>query len=426
MVAVINTSHSVLRILNYNENKIREGVAELIGQGNYPVDVQEMSFKIKAGRLQKQLELNTNVSRNTIHISLNFDPSEANISKEKLLDIAAVYMKKIGFGAQPYLVYQHHDAAHPHIHLVSIKVRADGSRIDMHNVGRNQSEKARKQIESEFGLVTAQGRSQAKKPEPLTPIRILYGKTETKNALQAVLNSVLWKYKYASIHELNAVLGCYNVMADRGSEHSRTFKSQGLYYRVLGKDGKPTGVPVKASDFTGKPTLKKLEEKFKTNKIKKLPFQSRVKNIIDLELRNSPPTLQNLAIAVKKQGIELAMRKNDTGFIYGITYVDHKTGAVFNGSSLGRHYSAKALQERCKPTDISKDQESQVSTPASAMTAVHTTPVFLMIGSRQDQTCVSEFCLLADALLQPETTFDYLPYHLKRKKRKRKIISNNP
>ena len=56
-------------------------------------------------------------------------------------------MEKIGFGEQPYLTYQHFDAGHPHIHIVSVKVRADGSRIDTQNIGRNQSEKARKEIE---------------------------------------------------------------------------------------------------------------------------------------------------------------------------------------------------------------------------------------------------------------------------------------
>ncbi len=36
MVAVIKTGHSIHRILNYNENKVKQGVAECIGAGNYP------------------------------------------------------------------------------------------------------------------------------------------------------------------------------------------------------------------------------------------------------------------------------------------------------------------------------------------------------------------------------------------------------
>ena len=156
MVAIIKTGHSIHNIFNYNENKVKQGVAACIGEGNYPVDVDKMSGTMKLNRFIKQLVLNDNVKRNSVHISLNFHPSE-NHSKEKLMDIANTYMEKIGFGEQPYLVYQHHDAGHPHIHLVSIKVRADGSRIDMQNIGRNQSEIARKEIEKYFELVMAEG-----------------------------------------------------------------------------------------------------------------------------------------------------------------------------------------------------------------------------------------------------------------------------
>ena len=155
MVAIIKTGHSVHRIFNYNENKVKEGIALCIGAGNYPIDVEKMSLKIKLNRLLKQTALNENVSRKSVHISLNFDVRESNLSKEKLVQIADVYMKEVGFGEQPYLVYQHFDAGHPHIHIVSIKVRADGSRIDMQNIGKNQSEKARKEIEQSFGLVAA-------------------------------------------------------------------------------------------------------------------------------------------------------------------------------------------------------------------------------------------------------------------------------
>jgi uncharacterized protein YijF (DUF1287 family) len=53
-------------------------------------------------------------------------------------------MEKIGFGEQPYLIYKHEDAGHPHIHIVSTTIKADGSRINTHNIGRNQSEKQEK------------------------------------------------------------------------------------------------------------------------------------------------------------------------------------------------------------------------------------------------------------------------------------------
>src|SRR4051812_15903151 len=111
MVAVIKTGSSISRILNYNEQKVKESLAECIVAVNYPKDVEDLSFANKLNRLQNQTALNENVTRKSVHISLNFDPSE-RLSKQGLQEISEAYMKKIGFGEQPYLVYQHHDAAH--------------------------------------------------------------------------------------------------------------------------------------------------------------------------------------------------------------------------------------------------------------------------------------------------------------------------
>jgi hypothetical protein len=111
MVAVIKTSNSVQRILNYNEIKVKDGKAECISAVNFPLELDRLNFTLKLNRFVKQASLNENVKRNAVHISLNFDPSE-NYSKEKLNEIAKVYMDKIGFGKQPYLVYQHYDAGH--------------------------------------------------------------------------------------------------------------------------------------------------------------------------------------------------------------------------------------------------------------------------------------------------------------------------
>jgi type IV secretory pathway VirD2 relaxase len=141
--------------------------------------------------LLRQASLNENVTRNSVHISLNFDTTE-KLSNEQLKEISESYMKKIGFGEQPYLVYQHFDSGHPHIHIVSLKVRADGTRIDTNNIGRNQSEKARKEIENDYGLVKAE--NMKSKPYELKSAytqKVQYGKAESRRAIANVLDGVL-------------------------------------------------------------------------------------------------------------------------------------------------------------------------------------------------------------------------------------------
>lgn len=349
MVAVIKTGNSVHNIFNYNENKVKEGIAECIGEGNYPLEAAKLTGTIKLNRLLKQNALNENVKRNSVHISLNFDPSESALSNEKMLEIASQYMQKIGFGNQPYLIYRHYDAGHPHLHLVSIKVREDGSRIDMQNIGRNQSEAARKEIEKMFGLVQAQEKKSTGHEliKPVVLSKIKYGRTESKSAVQSVLDYVLPAYKYKSLSELNAVLGLYNVRADRGEENSRIFKTNGLVYRTLDENGKPVGVPLKSSGFYSKPTLKFLQMKFLQNA--KTPSQKkRVANAVDLILLGRSVSLSDLELKLRKEGINMVFRKSAQGQLYGITYVDHTSKCVFNGSDLGKPYSAKLIEQRCR------------------------------------------------------------------------------
>ncbi|SHH71425.1 relaxase/mobilization nuclease domain-containing protein [Flavobacterium johnsoniae] len=348
MVAVIKTGHCVRAVFNYNENKVKQAKAQCIGEGNYPMEVSRINLSMKLSRLLHQNALNENVKRNSVHISLNFHPSE-NYSKEKLLQIAAAYMEKIGFAQQPYLVYQHHDAGHPHIHLVSIKVREDGSRIDMQNIGRNQSEKARKEIEKEFNLVRAEGNKKQETPllKPVAAGKVLYGKTESKRALSGVLESVLLNYTYGSLAELNAVLQLYNIKADRGSVDSRIFKSGGLVYRILDQEGKATGVPIKASDLYLRPTLGFLERRFALNSTERIFEKKRIRSAVDRIFFAKQVRFDKLMLLLEKEGINMVLRKSDAGLVYGLTYVDHVTRSVFNGSALGRNYSAKAVLDRC-------------------------------------------------------------------------------
>lgn len=411
MVAVINTGHSVRSIFVYNENKVKEGTAECIGEGNYPASAEGLNQAMKLNRLLHQNALNGNVKRNSVHISLNFHPSE-NYSTEKLLRIAGAYMEKIGFGEQPYLVYRHDDAGHPHIHLVSIKVRDDGSRIDMQNIGKNQSEKARKEIEKEFRLVPAQGRGKEEIPfvKPAWAGRVFYGRAESKKAMSGVQHSVLFNYKYSSLSELNAVLGLYNIRADRGSEDSKIFKSGGLLYRILDKDGKPTGVPIKASDFAMKPTLAFLERRYVLNSSEKVFEKNRIRSAADGALLRRDMDLEKLVSLLHREGIDVVLRKSAAGQLYGITYVDHVSRCVLNGSALGKKYSAKGMLERCGNGAKAAEVSGDGLVPHTAFQEPKQTAL--------ESTSEGNSVKVLEQLFKPEWQADYVSGRFKKRRRK--------
>lgn len=427
MVAVIHSGSSLRSALNYNEKKVHIEAAICLAAVNYPINADRLTFNQKLNRLQYQADLNTRTKVNSVHISLNFDPSE-KLQIEKLKEIADVYLQKIGFENQPYLLYQHNDAGHPHIHIVTTNIKADGKRIELHNLGKNQSEKARKEIEIQYGLVKAEDskQRQANNIKPVNAQRIQYGRSETKKAIAVVLNTVINNYKFSSLPELNAVLQQYNVLADRGNEDSRIFQNKGLVYRVIDGSGNKIGVPVKSSDFYNKPTLQFLETKFTENDLVKQPFKSRVKNAIDLALlRQKELSVGGLIKVLEKDGIHVALRQNTEGLIYGITYVDHKTKCVFNGSDLGKQYSAKAILERCNTSVFSEQRSTPHLSHQLPPIPRQTTGEAFLPNTHTPATGNTADGDLLKVLLKAEHTSEFIPNALKDNGRRKKKKSRS-
>jgi len=255
MVAKIKSGKSLIGALNYNENKVKAGKAKLIAASGYMKSHEILSFYDKLFRLTDLAGRNQRTRTNTVHLSLNFDVTE-NLSNELLVKIADEYMEKIGFGHQPYLIYNHFDAGHPHIHLVTTNIEADGKRISLHNIGEIVSDPARKAIEIDFGLVRASNKGTKHDLDENIVIQpIEYGQTDTKRGITNIVNAVAKGYKFTSLPEFNAILSQFNVMADKGKKESVMFKKGGLHYWVIDKNGKKTGVPIKASSIYNTPTL---------------------------------------------------------------------------------------------------------------------------------------------------------------------------
>jgi hypothetical protein len=183
MVVKIKMGKNMRGILIYNENKVQIGQANLILASGFALDIDRLNLTQKIQRFEKLTDLNPRVKTNAMHISLNFDLLD-NLDLAKLQQIALAYMEQIGYGEQPFIVYEHLDAAHPHLHIATTIVQKDARRKYTHDIGRLVSEPARKAIEKQFGLVKAEGRSQGSSLK-LSPV--LYGQHATKQAVHSVL-----------------------------------------------------------------------------------------------------------------------------------------------------------------------------------------------------------------------------------------------
>lgn len=359
MVAKIKSGKSLIGALNYNENKVKQGKAMLIAAVKYPKDKELLSFNDKLFRLTDLAAMNQRAKTNTVHISLNF-PNGEKLADEKLNEIVKDYLTGIGFATQPYLVYRHEDAGHPHCHIVTTNIKRDGERINLHYLGQNESERTRKVIEIKYGLTKAEEQT-PQKPDLKADITVAaYGKAETKRTISNILGCALRAYKFTSVPELNAVLQQYHIQADRGAKDSRMYAREGLVYWVLDQQGNKVGVPIKASTIYGKPTLKSLEEKFRLNTQLRKPFREGLIKILD-QVLVKPQTKTSFQRELLKNDIQVILRQNDSGRVYGVTFIDQKNKVVFNGSDLGKAYSANQLSAQLLadlPGKVSRQQHS--------------------------------------------------------------------
>jgi hypothetical protein len=304
--------------LSYNEQKVYKGEANILLASGFSCDISDLGFSEKLRRFQSLIERNEKVMTNTLHLSINF-PSDEALSDSKMQQIAMEYMDKIGFADQPFLVYKHKDANHPHFHIITTNIRNDGSSISFHNLGKEKSEPARKAIEAQFGLIPAESRKK-QQTIPMTSIANIVGE-------------VVRSYKFSSFEEFNAILRQYNIAADQGLPGSRLRQMNGLIYSLLDKDGYKTGPPIKASRIYGKPTIKTLQRKFAANEVKKAGIRSSVKEAIEIALARSK-TARKFAENLKRNNISLQINQDSLGIIQRIYFIDHRKKAVYTHQDL--------------------------------------------------------------------------------------------
>jgi hypothetical protein len=417
MVAKITSPGSIKRALNYNEQKVQKGTASCLYAGNFLKPAKGLNFYEKLQRFQGLISLNERAKTNTLHISLNFHPSE-KLSGKKMIPIAMAYMDKIGFGDQPYLVYEHQDAGHPHIHIVTTTIQPNGKRIDTYNIGKNRSEKARKEIEDSFKLIKA---SERKGIQQISTVKEkpIYGKSDTKGAITNVLATVLPHYLYTSLAELNAVLKQFNIIADDGREASRVKVNGGLYYKILDEKGKAVGVPIKASAIPLPATLNHLENCFEKNRERRKPFVQKTKTSVEWILRQGPENLLQFIDRLKGENIATVVSQNDKGYIYGISFIDFRTKSVFKGSDLGKGYSAASIQARLCTQQ--QQENNAFSMPQNDSTVLREHDYKKEGVNKTDRVVNNSDMKLLYELLKPEFSSTGSPPFMKKKKKKRRF-----
>ena len=327
----MRSGKSIQGALSYNEEKVRLGEAEIILASGFTCEVDSLGFTQKLKRFQLLNSRRPKTKTNTLHLSLNFPPEE-QISNEKLQIIALDYMNQIGFAEQPFLVYQHNDTNHPHIHILTTTIQSDGNPINQHDIVNRLSEPARKAIEIQYGLIPAEGRNNAVESQEQSSD--LSSKADTKHKITNVVGEVMRSYAFTSLDEFNFILRQFNVLADRGRPDSQMYLNRGLVYTLLDNNGCRKGRSIKASEIYEKPMLNKIEEKFAANNVKKIARKKAVLSAIEFAFKigKSPDHVVKL---LNKSKIKLHFDLDTIGKTKSIYFISSKNRAILNETELG-------------------------------------------------------------------------------------------
>jgi Relaxase/Mobilisation nuclease domain len=130
MIAKIMQSSNSFQAVYYNEQKVVEQKAELLAAVNFEGNLTAVDFLQKGDYIKYFNEItqqNSRVKRKQFHAVISTKGHEHTADELKI--IAEEYVKRMGYGDNPYLLYFHQDTNNNHVHIVSTRVNTEGVKV---------------------------------------------------------------------------------------------------------------------------------------------------------------------------------------------------------------------------------------------------------------------------------------------------------
>ena len=343
MIAKIGRSSNLYGALAYNNLKVEKENGEILfankiietPNGQYSVAQLAQSFA-------PYLIANRNTEKHTLHISLNPDPKD-KVSDDAFMEMAEQYMREMGYGQQPFVVFKHTDIDRSHIHIVSVCVDEEGKKIS-DKFEKMRSMNVCRELEKQHGLIPATDKEHRQNDKIFRPVDYKAG--DVKSQIASVVRHLPNYYQFQTLGEYNALLSLFNITTEKVEGELQGKMQQGLLYIPLNEKGERAGLPFKASLFGKHAGLAALELHFAKCKrvMKDHPTRQTLKAAISIALKLTSDEL-SFKKQLAQQGVNVMVRRNDTGRIYGITFIDHNSKMVWNGSQLGKELSANTFND---------------------------------------------------------------------------------
>ena len=192
------------------------------------------------------------------------------------------------------------------------------------------------------------------------PIRRIDPSSDIKRQVANTVKMVGMRYKFQTIGEYNAILSLYNVRCEPTDGKVNGREYHGLVYFATDDNGKTIATPFKASRLGKFASRTAIEGRFERakEKIEVAPTKRKVADALTVATDKS-----DFIAKLKEHNIDVVLRYTEEGRIYGVTFIDHNTMTVLNGSRLGKEFSANAINERFNNPANAPTDTPDVATP---------------------------------------------------------------
>ena len=339
MIAKISATENLGGALGYNFKKVEKGEASILLAAELYQDREgRYTMEDVLADMQAVIPEKCRTKKMVFHCSLNPHPDE-KLSDETLMQIAKEYMEALGYGKQPYIVFKHNDIAREHIHIVSLRIDGEGKKIN-DKFEKRRSKQITDTLERKYNLIPS---SKVSNKEEVETPKVDISKENIKEQVASALRMVLKHYKFCSLGELNAILSRYHLAVEEVKTEFRGKKYDGLVYVPTDDKGDKVGTPIHASDIGRGVGYTAVQNRMQKSKQNVKPLIPTIRNKVLQTMRTSPKTEEELRQRLEEQGLRVFIRKNESGRIYGITFIDDKEGIALNGSRLGKGYAANVF-----------------------------------------------------------------------------------
>jgi hypothetical protein len=220
-----------------------------------------------------------------------------------------------------------------------------------------------RELEQKYGLTNAaDSRLRQTEPHP-TLKKVDHSKGDVKHQISNTLKGVLGSYKFQTFGEYSALLSCYNIEAKQVRGEYEGVPYTGIVYTATDNRGQAAGPPFKSSlfgkQFGHEGLTRKMERHTLAFRQKK--WSPKIDGAVRLAMITCRGDRERFEKVLHGKGIDVMFRKNDEGRIYGVTFIDHNAREVYNGSRLGKEFSANAFERLFTEPAQSRHEEQGLS-----------------------------------------------------------------